>query len=421
MLPRFPLLLITTSVLALAAPAAAQPGGSQQATPVGVSPVVEREVAEGRTFVGTVHASQATVVGSAVDGRVEEVPVKDGDWVTKDQVLAELRKKTIGLEIAAAEAELQLRRRELEELNEGSRPDEIARAEAELLQARALFDYAEARLKRTRDLPIAARSQEELDQDISSLEAAKQAKLAAQATWRLVDEGPRREKILQAEAKVEVQRAEIARLVDRMSKYTIKAPFDGYIVTQQAEVGQWITAADPVVEMVAVDPIEVWVSIPEDYIAGLAPGLQATVRLGALPNQIFEATISRIIPQADLRSRSFPVRIVLDNPRGEHGHLIKPGMLAQVALAVGSPQLSVLVPKDALVLGGRSPVVYVVNIDPRTQERVALPVPVQLGVADKGYIQVTGQLRAGQNVVVQGNERLRPGAKVKPLPQSPSQ
>ena len=419
-MPRFLPLSVALSLFALVTPVAAQPGGPPQAMPVGVSPVVERDVAEGRTFVGTVHPSQITVVGSAVDGRVEEVPVNDGDWVEKDQTVTELRKKTIGLEIAAAEAALLLRRRELEELNEGSRPDELARAKAELLRAKALFSYADARLSRTKDLPEVARSQEELDQDVSSLEAARQALLAAEANWRLVEEGPRKEKILQAEATVEIQKAEIERLVDRKSKYTIKAPFDGYIVAKQAEVGQWLSSADPVVEMVAVDPIEVWVSIPEDYIAALSPGLEATVRLDALPDRVFQATISRIVPQADVRSRSFPIRIRLDNPRGEHGHLVKPGMLANVSLAVGPPQRSVLVPKDALVLGGASPVVYVVKADPGAQDMVAVPVPVQLGVADKGYIQVTGQLQAGQDVVVQGNERLRPNAKVRPMRQSAS-
>jgi hypothetical protein len=85
-------------------------------------------------------------------------------------------------------------------------------------------------------------------------------------------------------------------------------------------------------------------------------------------------------------------------------------------LAVGQPEPALLVPKDALVLGGPSPVVYVVRADPQTQQPSAVPVPVQVGVAAEDLIQVSGELQAGQRIVVQGNERLRPGSPVNVLP-----
>jgi RND family efflux transporter MFP subunit len=394
----------------------AQPGGPPEETPVVISPVVQRDVAEGRTFVGTVHASQTSVVGTAVDGRVEQVLVDDGDWVTALQPLAQLRIKTIDLEVRAARAELHLRMHELAELKAGSRPEEKARARAALEQARALFEYADSRLARTAALPEAASSQEELEQDRSARDAAEQALREAEASWKLVEEGPRQEQILQAEAQVRMQALQVLRLKDQQEKYTIYAPFDGYVVTEHAEVGQWLSRADPVMEMVAVDPIEIRVYVPEAHIAALGPGMKATVQLDALPERLFEAVISRIVPQADLRSRSFPVRIELENPREERGHVIKPGMLAHVTLAVGRPRLALLVPKDALVLGGATPVVYVVRADRQTQAAVAVPVSVSLGVADEQYIQVNGELQAGENVVVEGNERLRPGAKVRAVP-----
>jgi multidrug efflux pump subunit AcrA (membrane-fusion protein) len=69
-----------------------------------------------------------------------------------------------------------------------------------------------------------------------------------------------------------------------------------------------------------------------------------------------------------------------------------------------------LVPKDAVVLGGVTPLVYVVAPDPMDSSKtVARPVPVRLGVCDGEMIQVIGELAEGQAVVVKGNERLRPG------------
>jgi len=82
-------------------------------------------------------------------------------------------------------------------------------------------------------------------------------------------------------------------------------------------------------------------------------------------------------------------------------------MFATIHLPVGGTENAVLVPKDALVLGGPSPILYVV------MDGKAVPVPVETGIAVDGLIQVKGGVSGGQKVVVRGNERLRPGQPVK--------
>jgi RND family efflux transporter MFP subunit len=206
----------------------------------------------------------------------------------------------------------------------------------------------------------------------------------------------------------------VARLDDQLAKYTIRAPFDGYITAEHAEVGQWLSRADPVVEMVALDPVEISVSVPEDYIEAVAVGAPATIQLDALSGPPIEEKIARVVPEADLRSRSFPVKIMVKNPPQPDGvPAIKAGMLAQVTLAVRPPRLGPLVPKDALVFGGAAPQVFVVDTDPRTGQQVANPVPVGLGIAYEGLMQVIGKVKAGDLVVVRGNERLLPGVPIR--------
>ena len=88
-------------------------------------------------------------------------------------------------------------------------------------------------------------------------------------------------------------------------------------------------------------------------------------------------------------------------------------MLARVVLPTGTRRKMPLVPKDALVLGGTKPVVFVVDVDSKSESQgVVREVPVSLGVADGGLIQVDGPLKQGQYVVVRGNERLRSGQRV---------
>ncbi len=94
----------------------------------------------------------------------------------------------------------------------------------------------------------------------------------------------------------------------------------------------------------------------------------------------------------------------------EDGPLLKAGMYARVEMPVGEKQNAMMIPKNALVLGGAQPAVYVVDKDGKSG--AVRPVPIQVGVALPNMIQAKGQLKPGELVVVEGNERLRPGQSV---------
>src|SRR5262245_37819785 len=104
---------------------AASPGWAQPKAPAGAKPppspvevakVEQRRVAAGQTFVGTVHPLKRSAVGSAVDGRVVEFPINQGDRVKKGEPLCQLLTETINLQIASAQADLDLKSWELKEL-----------------------------------------------------------------------------------------------------------------------------------------------------------------------------------------------------------------------------------------------------------------------------------------------------------------
>ncbi len=402
----------------------AQTSAEVEAVSVAVVPIALREVAAGQSFIGTVTASKKSLIGSAVDGRVVEMLVDDGDPVTVvptgdpprpvGQPIAQLLTETISIEIAAARAQHQLRQQELAELEAGSRPEEIEQAKARLAAAKALNDYAQSRHQRLKTLYEQARStsREDFEEAMSAALAAEQNRLAAQAAYDLAVKGPRSEQIEQARARLAAAQEEVNRLQDMMKKYTVRAPFEGFVIAKHTEVGAWLSRGDPVAEVVQLDPIEVRVSIPEAYIPHVRMGAEVRVRLEASPDDVIVGQVARIVPQADLRSRTFPVIVRLPNPRQEGEYLMKAGMLAAVTLGVGRPVAATLVPKDALVLDGRDTSIVVVDSDPRTKQPVARVVPVQLGVAEGSLIQVfdaSGSLRDKQQVVVRGNERLRSG------------
>ncbi|MCG8587630.1 MAG: efflux RND transporter periplasmic adaptor subunit, partial [Pirellulales bacterium] len=251
------------------------------------------------------------------------------------------------------------------------------------------------------------------DEVVSAHVAAEQKLLENKAAYELAKAGPRVEKIRQAEARVDAQKEEIRRIKDLIAKYTPRAPFDGHVVAEHTEVGAWITSGDPIAEVVELSQVEVEVFVPESDIAHVRRGDEATLLLGAIREEVFVGKVVRIVPQADVQSRSFPVLIRLQNSFDDGVPKLKSGMLVKVTLQVGRKIKGTLVPKDALVLGGRSPMIFVVTPgDGDKAPATARPVPVQLGAADGTLIEVRGDVTPGQRVVVQGNERLRPGQPV---------
>lgn len=383
------------------------------AVAVVVAPAEQREVAAAQSFVGTVFPERVSAVGSAVDGRVVKFPVLEGEHVEAGQPIAELLRGLLEIERAGAVAELDRRRQVLAELQAGSRPEEIARARADVEGLTARRDYARGRLERIRRL--AERGTSTADELLDGERELRQAEAQLQssrASLALAEAGPRAEQIAQAAAAVAAQEADVERIDDQLAKHTIRAPFAGWVVELFTEQGQWVSRGGLVARIAELDTVEVDVQVPELSIGSLSVGADVRLELDAAPHHTWIGRVARIVPQADLLSRSFPVKIALANRVIDGQPVLRGGMLARAWLPVGKTGLATVVPKDALVLGGRAPMVYVVDAMADAAQGTVRPVEVTLGSTVGGAVEIRGEIDPGQLVVVRGNERLRPGMAV---------
>ncbi len=381
---------------------------------VAVAEIVEREIASGQTFVGTVHPIKRSVIGSAVGGRVAEFPVNEGDYVKARQPLAQLLTNTINLEVESEKAELEFRKHELAELENGSRPDELKKAKAMMMAAKAGSEYQEKRLKRLQSLySRKAVNDDDIQQVVSESIRSEQLYQDALAEYELAVKGPRKEKIAQARSRVAIQQALVDKLESQVVKHTIISPFNGYVVAEHTEVGQWVNSGELVAEVIALDEVDISVQVLENHVPHVRLGMEVRLDIPAIPERVFTGKVAMIIPQADVRSRTFPVKVRVKNTITKHGPVLKSGMLARAVLPTGAQQVALMVSKDALVLGGPSPMIYVVETEAENKKMgKARAVPVQVGVASGRLIQVKGALKKGAYVVIRGNERLRPGQDV---------
>jgi multidrug efflux pump subunit AcrA (membrane-fusion protein) len=382
------------------------------AVPVAAALVSTMKTASGQPFVGTVLPARTSDVGSAVDGRLTELPIVDGQHVAENEPIAQLLRGLLEIERAGATAELDRRRQVLGELQAGSRPEEIEQARAAVAGFEARLSYAKDRLARLGRLAERGTSTaDELNDAQTELRAVEAQLRGSRAALELVETGPRKEQIAQAAAAAAVQEAEVQRIDDQLAKHTIRAPFSGWVVERFTEKGQWLARGGLIARIAELDTLEIEAQVPESSLAALREGAHVRLEFDAAADQAWIGTVARVVPQADLLSRSFPVRIRLENRIVDGVPTIKGGMLARAWLPVGAAGEVTVVPKDALVLGGAKPLVFC--IDPSSPTTgVVRPVEVALGAAVEGYVAVRGTLEPGALVVVRGNERLRPGMQV---------
>ncbi|MFT5301565.1 MAG: HlyD family secretion protein [Mariniblastus sp.] len=402
-------------------------------SPVVVSRVIATEQSSAKSFVGSLVPLRRSTIGSAVDGRVTQMFVEEGDAVTVDlnklvngipfgQPLVQLKTVSLDIEIEAANVELRIRQQAEKELQE-SLPTEIAGAQSAVAEIKARLKYSKANNERMQNLfeTGGGVSQREVDEAYSTYLSQTQLNIGVETLLKKLTV-TRESRLQQAHHKVEAQKAELRRLGELKNDYTIRAPFSGYVTSKNTELGQWVARGETVLEIIQLDPIELVIPVPQTYIQALQESmekaresnskLKAQISVDSLPH-LLEGEVVQAVPQADLRSRSFPVKIRIKNPKTVTGHLLKSGMLARATMFLGNNERTLMVKKDALVLGGLEKSLYIVSTDPQTKMSVAKLVQVTVGASIGDWIQVIGNIQAGDQVVVEGNERLQPGQSIK--------
>jgi RND family efflux transporter MFP subunit len=178
------------------------------------------------------------------------------------------------------------------------------------------------------------------------------------------------------------------------------------------EEGDMAAPQVPICTIVQMDRVEVQIQVPERDLGDIRPGMEAQIQVASVSDRTFRAPVSRISPVVDRLSRTATLRIMLDNP----DHVVRPGSLADVRLAVERHENAVVVPQYALVLderagenGGATYRAYVIRSDGNTvAER-----RVHVGIFDGDDVEVLDGLNTGDRLVVQGQHLLRDRGRVR--------
>jgi HlyD family secretion protein len=285
---------------------------------------------------GYIVPAHQILVSPKVSGMLLELNVEEGMRVDKGDILAVIESVEYRAERDRADAALRSAQQRLQELENGSRPEEISQANAELEEGRERLVEMEKTWRRVLELRRAnASTDEELVQAEGLYLAQRQRVEALNYALELLQKGPRVERIEAARADVQQAEADLSRARFRLENCTIRAPISGTILRKNAEEGNVVNpvafnGSFSICDMADLADLEVDLAIQERDVRRVFPGQKCRVRCTAFPQRNYDAVVDRLMPIADRAKGAVPVRVKIRVPADEEGVYLKPEMTAEV-------------------------------------------------------------------------------------------
>lgn len=184
----------------------------------------------------------------------------------------------------------------------------------------------------------------------------------------------------------------------------VTAPFSGITGARRISPGQVITKSTPLTMLVDLDSVKVEMGVPERYLSQVNLGQTLEFKVAAYPKDTFKGEVYFISPQLDTGTRTALVKARIANGDGR----LKGGMFANLDLRLQLRESALVIPEPALVNNGDTTSVFALS-----SSNTATMKPVKIGLRLAGKAEVLSGLTAGEMVVVEGVQKLRPGATVK--------
>jgi HlyD family secretion protein len=372
---------------------------------------------------GYIVAHHTINVNSKVTGRVSWIGVEKGDKVKEGQVLVRLEDEEFRASYEQAKGAVDNAHAYLEELQHGSRPEEILEAQHNLDEARATLANDKITLDRTKELAAGGvDSKQQLDDATAKFQADQEKADSLSKAFELAKIGPRPEEIARAQGALMQAEGQLDYAKSQLDATVIRAPVTGTILDRTAEKGELITAQfasaaaggpqGSVVSLADLNDIQVELDIAQADFARLFPGQKAQVTTDVYPDKVYNGEIAQISPEANRQKATVQVKVQVLHPDRYPGIELRPEENATVKfLARETPQnakapTGIFVPSAGIRdKDGRKIVLIAFN-----RKAVAREIHI---VSERSDGALVDGLVGGENVITTGPSTLKDGDKIK--------
>lgn len=294
---------------------------------------------------GTVEATEAHL-GFPTPGRIEAISVQEGDRVDVGDELALLDREETRARREQAVAQVAAAKALLRELERGFRSEEITQGRAALAVAAETLRDAQRDLDRIGNLlESRAVSQEAYDKAEVALDLARNRHRQAIEQVRILETGPRQEKIDAQRAQVAQAEASVRVIDATLNNMTVRAPFGGLVTVRHREPGEIVPSGAAILTVMNPEYRWVRIYIPETRIGAVKVGQSAAISSDTDPQKQYQGEVVFIAAQAEFTPKTVQtteerVKLVYAAKvriTGDADYDLKPGMPADVRLGIGKP------------------------------------------------------------------------------------
>lgn len=378
-----------------------------------VAEVAQRTVPIYSEFVGQTRAAETVELRARVEGVLEKIYFKEGSVVRKGSLLFAIDRRPFEAALQSAKAVLAKAESDLAQARQRA---DVLQAQAELADAQAVLSKTEQDLSRIRPLAKEkAVTELELDAAIAAEKSAKAMVEAKQANLTNL-EAAVKYTILRAAAEVAAAKARVIQAELELSYCQIYSPIDGTIGFKQVDEGNLVgrgeatllatvSASDPLLVDFNLSEIEYLKLTDPETIGKRADSLRFELILSDDSVHQLPGTFKVIDRAVDPQTGTMKVEASFPNPRS----YLRPGQFARVRVAVAERENAILVPQRAIQELQGAKTVLVVDAENKASVRT-----VSVGDQSDNYLIVLEGLSAGERVIVEGMQKVRPGNEVKP-------
>lgn len=366
---------------------------------------------------GYIVAAHRIELAAKVIGKVNWIGVDKGDKVKQGQVLVRLEDDEYQAQLTQARGQLANLQAKLDEALHGSRPEEIAQAQANYNSAKA--DLEDARVTLDRDKQLVADKlmpQQSLDDAQARYDSAVHKADSLQKAYELIQLGPRQEEIASLRGQVEQAKGAVAYAETNLDNTIIRAPVTGTILERAVEKGEFVTtsfvgdrgAKGYVVSLADLNDLEVELDISQNDFARLHSNQRGIITTDAFPDRKYDGFIKEISPEANRQKATVQIKVKVEKP----DDYLRPEMNASVAFLSDEPAAGastaaarpvVLAPAAAVKDGA----VFVLL------DRKAVRRAVKTGAASGQDVRIEEGLIGGEDLIVNPPAGLKDGETVR--------
>ncbi len=370
---------------------------------------------------GYIVAAHKIELAAKVVGKVAWIGVEKADIVKKDQELVRLEDDEYRAQLDQAQGALANLQASLARAMNGSRPEEIAKAKADLDNARANDVNAKVTLDRTKKLvDEGVLSKQNLDDAQAKYDSAVAQTMSYFRTYDLVRMGPRKEDIDAARGLVEQAKGQVAFAQTQLQNTVIRAPIDGTILERNVEKGEFVTtgfvgdkgAKGYVVSIADLNDLKVEIDINQNDFAKLGPRQKGIITTDAFPDRKYDGAIDEVSPEANRQKATVQVKVKVLHP----DQYLRPEMNASVAfISDAKPAQKGEIAKPSIVVplsAVRSGSVFVMSNGRAVKRSVKAGATSTLAGGAQG-VHIEDGLIGGEDLIVNPPADLKDGDRVK--------